>query len=235
LHQIIDRTLIVKPEVIARYATKIPSMLSAEQLLPRLDGGRVIEQEQLKFGSIIVGEPVPSSHDIIPEESRKLLEARVLQKPGIAQQALKEIADELDWFEKTIPKDELDALKNSDAPELITDETIRAIIREKTAQTRDMYVIDELLVSYIYSKNISIQKYYDQEVLDVLRARSPRSVMIGKDIVDVHYDNGQPYITKVGATQKQAPLSDFFLPDGREILVQRPAAGGGTERVSVQN
>jgi len=235
LHQIIDRTLIVKPEVIARYATKIPSMLSAEQLLPRLDGGRVIEQEQLKFGSIIVGEPVPSSHDIIPEESRKLLEARVLQKPGIAQQALKEIADELDWFEKTIPKDELDALKNSDAPELITDETIRAIIREKTAQTRDMYVIDELLVSYIYSKNISIQKYYDQEVLDVLRARSPRSVTIGKDVVDVHYDNGQPYITKVGATQKQAPLSDFFLPDGREILVQRPAAGGGTERVSVQN
>lgn len=235
LHQIIDRTLIVKPEVIARYAIKIPSMLDAAPLKPRLDGGRVIEQEQLKFGSITIGEPIQSTHDVIPEESRKLLETRVLQKPGIAQQALKEIADELDWFEKAIPKDELDKLKNPDAPELITDDSIRQIIREKTAQTRDMYVIDELLVSYIYSKNISIQRYYDQDVLDKLRARSPRVVVIGKDTVDVHYDNGQPYITKVGATQKQAPLSDFFLPDGREILVQRPVAGGGTERVSVQN
>ena len=235
LHQIIDRTLIVKPEVIARYATKVPGLLSAEQLAPRLDGGRVIEQEQLKFGSIVVGEPAPSRHDIIPEESRRLLEARVLQKPGIAQQALKEIANELDWFEKTIPQDELALLKNPDAPELITDENIRALIYEKTAQTRDMYVIDELLVSHIYSKNISIQKYYDQEVLDVLRARSPKTVVIGKTIVDVYYDNGQPYITKVSATQKQAPLSDFYLPDGREILVQKPVNGGGTERISVQN
>jgi HrpA-like RNA helicase len=235
IHQIIDRTLVVKPEVIARHATKIPSMLSAEPLMPRLDGGRVIEQEQLKFGSITIGEPVPSTHDVIPEESRQLLEARVLQKPGIAQQALKEIADELDWFEKTIPKEELDKLKNPNAPELITDATIRQLVRESTAQTRDMYVVDELLISYIYSKNISIQKYYDQEVLDILRARSPKTVIIGKTIVDVYYDNGQPYITKVSATQKQAPLSDFYLPDGREILVQRPVTGGGTERVSVQS
>jgi HrpA-like RNA helicase len=233
LHEIIDRTLIVKPEVIARYAVKIPSLLDAEPLMPRLDGGRVVEQEQMKFGSINIGEPVPSTHDIIPETSRKLLETRVLQKPGIAQQALREIAEELSWFENAIPKEELEKLKNPDAPSPITEETIREVIYEKTAFTRDMYAVDEHLISYIYSTNISIQKYYDQDILDVLRARSPKSVVIGKEIVDVHYDNGQPYITKVGATQKQAPLTDFFLPDGREILVQRPSVGGGTERISL--
>jgi HrpA-like RNA helicase len=234
LHEIIDRTLIVKPEVVARYAAKIPGMLRAESLQPRIDGGRVVEQEQLRFGSIIVGEQVPSMHDVIPEESRKLLEERVLQKPGIAQQALREIADELDWFEKTIPKNELDKLKNSDAPKLITDESIRQLIHEKTALTRDMHVIDELLVAHIYSKNISIQKYYDQDILNELRTRSPKIVTIGKSFVDVYYDNGQPYITRVGAIQRQAPLSDFYLPDGREILVQisRSQKLGGTVRIS---
>ena len=235
LNQIIDRTLIVKPEVIARYAAKVPGMLKAKALAPRLDGGRVVEQEQLGFGSIVVGEPVPSTHDLIPEASRKLLEDRVLQKPGIAQQALREIAAELDWFEKTIPKVELDTLKNTNAPALITDESIKQLIQEMTALTRDMHAVDDLLVSHIYSENISIQKYYDQEVLDDLRTRSPKTVAIGKTVVDVHYDNGQPYITKVSATQKQAPHSDFYLPDGREILIQRPKQGGGTERISVQN
>lgn len=234
LNQVIDRTLIVDPKVIARYAAKIPSVLKAEPLSPRLDGGRVVELEQLRFGSIKVGEPIPGIHDIIPEESRRLLEERVLQKPGIAQSALREIADELDWFENSIPKSELDALKNPSAPTLITDESIRALIHEKSALTRDMHVIDELLVSHIYSENISIQKYYSQDVLDQLRARSPKSVIIGKSIVDVYYDDGQPYITKISATQKQAPLSDFYLPDGREIHVQvsRSQRLGGTVRLS---
>jgi HrpA-like RNA helicase len=234
LHQIIDRTLIVQPEIIARYVAKIPNMLKAEPLEPRIDGGRVIEQEQLMFGSITVGEPAQSTHDIIPDGSRKLLEERVLQRPGIAQQALREIANELEWFEKTIPKEELDRLKNVDAPVPITNESIRQLIYEKTAFTRDIYAVDEMLASYIYSKNISIQKYYDQEVLNDLRARSPSTVVIGKSVVDVHYDDGQPYITKVGVVQRQALLSDFYLPDGREILIQisRSQRQGGTVRVS---
>lgn len=234
LNQIIDRTLIVKPEVIARYAAKIPGMLSADQLKPRIDGGRVIEEEQLKFGPINIGEPVPSTHDVIPEESRRLLQERVLQKRGIAQEVLREIIDELDWFEKTIPKDELDRFKNPGVSTVITDESIRNLIWEKTALTRDAHVVDEMLVAYIYSENISIQKYYNQEALEQLRTRSPKTVMIGKSVVDVLYDNGQPYITKIGATQKQAPLSDFYLPDGREILVQisRSQRLGGTVRIS---
>jgi HrpA-like RNA helicase len=234
LHQIIDRTLIVKPEVIARHVAKQPNMLTAEPLAPRMDGGRVVAQEQLMFGSIEVGEPVKSIHDIIPQSSRELLRNRVVQKPGIAQKALRNIADELEWFEKTIPKDELDALKSDTAPELITNESITELIYEKTALTDQMYVIDDLLAAHLYSKNISIQKYYDQEVLNELRARSPKTVMIGKAVIDVHYDNGQPYITKIAATQRQAPLSDFYLPDGREILVQisRPQTQGGTVRVS---
>lgn len=232
LNQIIDRTLIVKPEVIALYAAKVPGMLKSESLAPRLDGGRVIEQVQLGFGSITVGSPIPNTLDIIPESSRKLLEDRILLKPGIAHEALRGIAAELDWFEKTIPKEELDKLKKPNAPEPITSESIKRLIREKTQSTRDMHVVDELLVSHIYSENISMQKYYNQEVLDELRARSPKSVIIGKSVVDVYYDNGQPYITKIGATQRQAPPSDFFLPDGREILVQKPVNGGGVERVS---
>ncbi len=234
LRQIIDRTLIVNPEVVARHAAKIPNILQAVPLRPRFDGGRVSEQEQLMFGSIKVGEPIKSTHDIIPEDSRKFLYEGVQQKPGIAQQALREIADELDWYEKTIPKDELDGLKKPGAPALITEATIRQLIHDKTALTRDMYAVDEMIASHIYSHNISIQQYYDQEVLDVLRERSPKVVRIGKNIIDVHYENGQPYITKISATQRQAPLADFYLPDGREILIQisRPQRLGGTVRVS---
>ncbi|MFZ1302102.1 MAG: DEAD/DEAH box helicase family protein [Candidatus Microsaccharimonas sp.] len=234
LNQIIDRTLIINPEVLARHVAKIPSLLSAEPLQPHFDGGRVIEQEQFHFGSIKIGEPVPSTHDVIPDASRKLLEHRVLQRPGIAQQSLREIAEELEWFEKTIPKEELDRLKNPDAPALITEASIRELIRQKTAFTRDMHVIDEALSSYIYSENISIQKYYDQEVLTALRARSPKTVIIGKVTVDLHYDHGQPYITRPSVVQRQAPVQDFYLPDGREILLQvsRPASQGGTVRIS---
>jgi len=234
LNQIIDRTLIVKPEVIARYAALVPSMLSAEGLKPRLDGGRVIEQVQLKFGSIAVGEPIKGFHDFIPEDSRELLAERVLLSPGDAQAALRRIAALLEWFEDTIPEAELAALKKPNAPKPITSDSIKELIVEKTALTRDMYAIDDLLVSHIYSKNISMQNYYDQSALEVLVKRSPRTVVIGKATVDVLYDKGQPYITKVGATQKQAPLNDYYLPDGREILVQitRSQRLGGTIRVS---
>lgn len=234
VHEIIDRTLIVKPETVARYASKMPDMLDADPLSPRFDGGRVVELEQFRFGSIIVGEPVPSKRDIVPEDSRKLLEERVLQRPGIAQLALREIADELAWFEMAIPKSELDKYRAAHAPDPITHESIRELVYEKSELTRDMHVIDELLAAHIYSKNISIQKYFDQEALDELRTRSPSTVTIGKSVVDVHYENGQPYITKVGVTQRQAPLSDYYLPDGREILLQiaRSQRLGGTVRLS---
>jgi len=235
VNQIVDRTLVVRPEVVARYAAKIPSMLKAVQLKPSVDGGRVIEQQQMTFGPFDIGGPVASTHELIPETSRELLKNRVLQKPGDAQKALRDIAEELDWFEKTIPQDELSSLKNPDAPELITSNSIEELIFKMTASTRDMHVVDELLASEIFSDNISIFEYYDQETIDALRSRSPKTVIIGKSLVEVYYDNGQPYITKVGATQKQAPHSDFFLPDGREILIQRPKQGGGTERISVQN
>jgi len=234
VNQIIDRTLIVKPDVIARYAAKVPNMLKADTLEPRFSGGRVIEQEQLSFGSIIVGEPIQSTHDVIPEDSRLLLKQKVLVESGIAQDALRGIAKELAWYEESIPKEELSSLLNEDAPAYITHESIEALIYEKTALTRDAYAIDDLLSSHIYSKNIAIQQYYTQEVLDMLRTRSPKVVTIGKQIVDVFYENGQPYITKVSATQRQAPLSDFYLPDGREILIQisRSQRLGGVTRVS---
>jgi HrpA-like RNA helicase len=234
LNQIIDRTLIVKPEVIARHAAKIPSMLSVEGLKPRLDGGRVIEQIQLRFGSIAVGAPKKGFQDIVPELSRELLLEKVLAKPGDAQQELRRIAKLLEWFENAIPKNELDTFKRFNAPAPITSDSIRALVLEKTALTRDMYAIDDLLVSHIYSKNISIHNYYDQEDLLALLKHSPQTVRIGRVTVDVHYDNGQPYITKVGATRKQAPLSDYYLPDGREILIQisRSQRQGGVMRVS---
>jgi hypothetical protein len=235
VNQIVDRTLVVRPEVVARYAAKIPSMLKAIPLKPSVDGGRVIEQEQMIFGPFNIGGPVASTHELIPDASRELLKNRVLNKPGDAQEALRIIAEELDWYEKTIPQDELTSLKNPDAPELITSSSIEELILGMTASTRDMHVVDELLASEIFSDNISIYQYYDQETLDMLRNRSPKTTVIGKSIVEVYYDNGQPYITKVSATQKQAPRSDFYLADGREILVQRPKQGGGNERISVQN
>jgi len=163
-----------------------------------------------------------------------MLKQKVLVESGIAQDALRGIAKELAWYEESIPKDELRSLLNDDAPAFITHESIEELIYEKTALTRDTYAIDDLLSSHIYSKNVAIQQYYSQEVLNVLRMRSPKTVTIGKQIVDVFYEDGQPYITKISATQRQAPLSDFYLQDGREILVQisRPQRQGGVVRVS---
>lgn len=234
LHEIIDRTLIVQSEVIVEHVSKIPSMLTVKPLASRFDGGRVIEQEQRMFGSIQVGGPVLKTEGAIPEVSRELLKNKVLAGSGKAQEALREIAKELQWYKNTIPSEELRGLIKADAPADITHESIESLIYEKTSQTRDAYVIDDLLADHISSKNVAIQQYFDEEVLEVLRTRSPSVVSIGKSLVNVYYENGQPYITKIGATQKQAPLSNFYLPDGREILVQisRSQRLGGTVRVS---
>jgi hypothetical protein len=76
------------------------------------------------------------------------------------------------------------------------------------------------------------EKYYHPESIQLLNEMSPDQLTIGDETLTVRYDNGQPYVTNLTQEQLQAIHEPIYLKDGREVLRQRQAAGGGKERVS---
>jgi HrpA-like RNA helicase len=234
---VIEMTLMVEPTTVGRYALQ-NELLAGRLLTPQMEGDRIVEREQMMFGSIPVGPPVKSdSLELIPEASQKVLIERTLEKPGAAQRALRAIADELEWYRQAFPDDVLTQFRKSKSPEDITKESIAELVGEYAQRTRTMTEIDRRLSEHLYRKNITINRYFDEGARRELQHRSPGSVEVpGVGVMRVLYDNGTPYFTRgTGLTEAQfkiAASSRPTLPDGREILFQAEKQGGGTERVS---
>jgi len=234
---VLEMTLMVEPDVVGEYA-KQNRLLMGRSLPPQMDGDRIVEREQMVFGTIEVGSPVKSgSMELIPQASQDILTERTLEKPGAAQRALRSIAEELEWYHQAFPNDMLAQYRKTKAPEDITRESIEALIRSFASQTRTMSEIERRLSQFVYSKNVTINRYFDEGARRELQRRSPASVEVpGVGVLRVFYDHGTPYFTRgAGLTEAQfkiAAASRPTLPDGREILFQVQKEGGGVERLS---
>lgn len=232
-HDIIDHVLNVDPAAVAEYA-KQNSLLNGSLSHSRIEGDRVVEYEQLKFGSIEVGKPVKSVwREQIPESSRKVLVRQVLERPGEVQSALREIAEELEWYRKRIPSGELEGYRQAGAPADITKTSIRELVERFSKDTRSLHEIDQQLGQYLYSTNLSINKYFDDETRLWLQERSPDNLLIGGEVTTLHYDAGQPYITHLSRQQKRFITEPVFLEDGREVRLQIARANSEKVRVSL--
>ncbi len=232
-HDIIDHVLAVKPEDVGEYA-KQNNLLQGSLSHSRIEGDRVVEYEQMKFGSIEVGKPAKSVwRDQIPESSRKVLVRQSLERPGEVQSALRDVADELEWYRKRIPAADIATYRQKGAPDDITKTSIRDLIERFAKTTRSLHEIDQQLGQYLYSTNLSINKYFDDETRAWFQERSPDSVVIGGEITTVHYDAGQPYVTHLTRQQKKALDGPVHLKDGREVLLQVTRANSEKVRVSL--
>lgn len=224
-HDVVEQILSVKKEDVTRYAEE-NGILTSRVLAPRIDGDMAVELEQHMFGTLEVGKPVPSSQrEYIPEVTKKLIVHSALERPGEAQQALRAIIEELARYAKTIPPEELATYRKNGAPEDITHHTVEELIRSFAKETRSLSHIDRRLAQYVYSKGISINRYYDNQARVEMQARSPEYIDIAGRETRVFYDNGHPYITHLSREQHDHVNDGIFLPDGREVLLQIVRSG----------
>lgn len=234
---VIEMTLIVEPSVVGHYALQ-NDLLMGRSLTPQMDGDRIVEREQMMFGSILVGNPVKSdSLELIPTASQEVLIERTLEKPGAAQKALRSIADELEWYRQALPDDMLAQYRKTKAPEDITKESIEALLKNFAQHTRTMTEIERRLGEHMYRKNITINRYFDENARRELQRRLLGAIEVsGVGVLRVLYDKGTPYFTRgAGITEAQFKVAASkrpTLPDGREVLFQIEKQGGGSERLS---
>jgi HrpA-like RNA helicase len=229
---IVEMTLDVDPAVVGVYALA-NNLLRGKLIAPRFEGDRIVEREQMMFGSIPVAGPVTTIwREKNPESSRSLLVERSLNAPGEAQQALRDIADELELYHQRIPADILKEYKLQHAPVEITKAFIATLIEREAETTRSLSEIDNGLGLYLYRKNMTINLYFNNATRQELQQRSPVVIPLSHGDVRVLYQKGQPYITQITKEQRTAITKPLYLSDGREVLLQVPVKGGGTTRIS---
>lgn len=230
---IVELTMSVDPAIIAKYAIE-NRLLTGKLVDPQIDGDSVIEREQKMFGSLAVGTPVTmATREFISPQAQDLLVEKVLKAPGDAQLALRDIAEELERYHEQIPAEVIKRLKKADAPEEITKDFIKTLIVNAAKRTRYGHQIDLKLRSYLYSQNIGIDQYFDEDALEELRQLSPKTTIVGGEVTRILYDKGEPYVTGLLKRQRIRLDGPIFLEDGREVKLQVPVDGGGTERISI--
>lgn len=231
-HDVLEMTLHVDPVVVGTYALA-SKLLVGRLVSPRIEGDRIVEREQMTFGTIDVGEPVTTVwREQIPSSSQQLLVEQSLRAPGEAQKALRDIADEIELYKQRIPADILKEFMAAHAPADMTKQRIQELIVSYARFTRSLSEIDHKLAQYVYSKNISINRYFDNDARIELRRRSPDTIKVAGSTIRLLYDEGQPYITTAHISlERFTSTNGLFLEDGREVLVQIAKPGGGTMRV----
>ncbi|MBC7459677.1 DEAD/DEAH box helicase family protein [Candidatus Saccharibacteria bacterium] len=233
---VIEMTMDVDPLVIGEYARK-NRLLHGKLLSSRMDNDRIVEREQMMFGTIEVGQAETSVwREHIPESSQKVLVEWALEHPDTAQKALRRIAQELEWYSNAFPADVIAEMRRSKAPANITTASIESLIRELAKKTRSAAEIDRGLSEYIYSKNVTINRFYDDDARRLLQQRSPQLIEIAPGTeVRVFYESGTAYVTQGSMTRahlRHVIKHPVVLVDGREVLFQVAKSGGGTERLT---
>lgn len=219
-HDVIEQILPVDTSEIARYAEE-NGILTSRFIQPRLDGDMAVEQEQRMFGSIDVGAPLTSARrEQIPEATQRLIVRSVLERHGEAQTALRAIINELAQYRKTIPAADLALYRQQYAPEDITVHSVEHLVRGFAEETRSLSQIDRRIAQYMYSKGISINRYYDDTARAEMQNRSPELLEIAGKETRIFYENGQPYVTHLTREQRGMVGDGVFLLDGREVLIQ---------------
>ncbi|MDB5163271.1 MAG: uncharacterized protein JWO54_112 [Candidatus Saccharibacteria bacterium] len=239
LFDILGATLRVDPEVVARNA--IANRLVEYVEVPgtsRINGGIVVESEQGMFGNLKVGaHRVVKSREFVPKESQHRLVETVQNKPGPELRDLRAVATELAEYRRLMPKDILDGYRRPSAPVDLTETEISRLLRHYAERTRDAQELDRLIGNHAYENNIVIDMYYDAVAREEILRRSPSTIEIAGAEVEIHYDGGKPYVTRLTEAQLANITGPIYIDEAfsnkREVLHQIKKEGGrGTRRVS---
>jgi len=237
---ILGSTLKVSPEVVGRYA--LAGRLVEYIEVPgtsRMDGGMVTESEQAMFGSLKVGaHKSVKRRGEIPQESQRRLIETVQNKPGFELRSLRDLARDLADLRRLMPSKMLEAYRRPDAPADITLTTIEQKLKFYAGRTRSAQEVDELIGVFSEQQGQSIDLYYQSSAREEIHRRSPQSITVAGEPLDLHYDNGVPHIKKISNAQLAALDGPLFIDEGfeqrREVLIQVKKEGGrGTRRISV--
>lgn len=231
-HDIIDLVLAVDPAVVGAYA-KENGIVQYVQTESRMEGDRAVDYWQGTFGSIAVGgleKRVTLAR--LSQRGQNLLVKYSLENQGETQEALRELARTLEGYRQRTPAAVLEALRNPDAPNDITQEAITKLMRNAVKDTTMARELDDELRKAVYGANITLEKYYHPESIRLLNEMSPELLTVEGETFIVRYDNGQPYVTNLTKAQIKTIHEPVYLNDGREVLRQRQATGSGKERVS---
>ena len=235
-HHIIESLMPADPDVVGEFAAE-NQLLGRTDIQPFYNGEQVLERYQPAFGSIAVGQCVTDAlYETIPQKSQNLLVHHVLQQPGQAQKALREVVNELDYYRRRLPIGELAHYLRDDAPALLTKDMIDRLVRDAATKTRSAYVVDQAIARYIFKNNVGIERYFDEETRHTLIEQVPDEITIEGRVLRVHYNNGEPYIIGSHAEILQCIAGrELVLPGGRQVLVQITDPERGKIRVSASD
>lgn len=232
-HDVIELLMPVDARVVGQYAEET-GILERSNIDASFVNGQVVERYQRSFGSIAVGKlETGVVYEEIPQKSQELLVHHVLQTPRQAQKAIREIVDEIEYYQKRLPDGQLRHFLQPNAPELITRQSIEDLVKELAKKTRQAHEVDQGLAQYIFHNNISIQRYFSEEAREELRRRAPSEIIVDDTPIQLHYDDArQPYI--IGSNKSVRSLvagRELKLADDRDVLVQINQPGHGKVRV----
>lgn len=232
-HDIIGHVFPVDPLVLGRYALE-NGIVQNVRVEPRMEGDRVVDYEQGMFGSLRVGEQKKSTHfEAISKEAQEVLFTYVLNNPGYIQQALRTLAKDLAGYKERVPGPILATWRAPGARENdLTQDDITEMIRDIARTERTAHGVEEKLRMEMYYSNLTHSHYYDAKAFDEFNRISPLQYDIAGEKVTLHYEECVPYITRLSKKQLASITGPLYLEDGREVLYQREARGGGKERVS---
>ena len=230
-HDIVSNVFPVDPFVVGKYAEQ-NGLVKGKSAAVRMVGDRAVEYQQGVFGSIEVGSAYEEDIAKAPSpEAQNLLFEYVMSRPGKTQRALLRLVDDLADFRNRATPDTLATLRNVDAPEDLTKDDVSAIIKAATGVVHTAHEVEEYLRQYAYDTNASLAKYYSIESLQYLNEISPQYIDVDQQYLQVHYDNGQPYVTGASRRSMDALTEPLYLEDGREVLNQ-VKIGGKRRRIS---
>lgn len=236
-HDVIGPVILVKPTVVAEVAEKM-GLLTARSLKTSIHDGVVKVLQQPMFGTLEVGKTEyrePEMH--FDKESRDTLASYVVSQGSSkqGQRMLREVAEAMGDLRNRTPASDFKKVVKSE--QFITNEDINEMIFELAGTTRSAHEIDNKLRMYAYEHNVTLERYIDRELLDLLYEMSPTEIVIEDVHVEVLYEEGVPYTTLRGVNDEQKQIlarSGITLPDGREVLCQVDG-GQGKVRISAQS
>lgn len=235
-HNVVELLMPADPEVVGEFAME-NQLLGRANIQPFYNGEQVLERYQPTFGSIAVGRCMTGAlYETIPQKSQNLLVHYVLQQPGQAQKAIREVVNELDYYRLRLPVGELAHYLRDDAPALLTKEAIDRLIRDAAAKTRSAYEVDQAIAQYIFKNNVGIERYLDEEIRYMLLEQTPDEITVDGTVLRVLYDKGEPYIIGSRASIRDLVAGkDLSLPGGRQVLVQVNDPERGKIRVAASD
>lgn len=224
-HDVVELLMPADPAIVAEYARN-NQLLRRVRVQPRMNKGEVVEMSQAAFGTLVVGDPeLHKNIEEIPKESQNVLRRYVLESPGPAQRALREVADELMLYERRVPSDRIAELMREDAPSPVTKKLIDDLVGDIVKTTRRAHEVDQALGEYIFHNNIGIHRYFDDHARKILQDSSPSGIVVNDTYLQIHYHRTQPYVTLSARLPQGYHIT---LPDGREVKVRHTKNGQST-------